>query len=43
MPTRAAVRLALVEYIELFYNRQRLDSTLGYVSPAACEAQHPAA
>ena len=43
MPTRAAARLSLFEYIEVFYNRQRLHSTLGYVSPAAYEAQHPAA
>ncbi len=43
LPTRAAARLALFEYIEVFYNRQRLHSTLGYVSPAAYEAQHPAA
>ena len=43
LPTRAAARLALFEYIEVFYNRQRLQSTLGYVSPAAYEAQHPAA
>jgi putative transposase len=43
LPTRAAARLALFEYIEVFYNRQRLHSTLGYVSPAAYEDQHPAA
>ncbi|MFW6059084.1 MAG: IS3 family transposase [Phycisphaeraceae bacterium] len=43
LPTRAAARLALFDYIEVFYNRQRLHSTLGYISPAAYEAQHPAA
>ena len=35
--------LALFEYIEVFYNRQRLHSTLNYVSPAAYEKQHQAA
>ena len=29
-PTRAAARAAIFEYIEVFYNRQRLHSTLGY-------------
>ena len=32
-PTRAAARQSLFEYIEVFYNRQRRHSTLGYVSP----------
>ncbi|MBM7114427.1 IS3 family transposase [Archangium primigenium] len=35
--TRAQARLALFEYIEAFYNRQRRHSTLGYVSPVAFE------
>ncbi len=35
--TRAAARGALFEYIEVFYNRQRLHSALGYQSPAAFE------
>jgi len=43
LPTRAAARLALFEYIEVFYNRQRLHSTLGYTSPAAYEHQHQVA
>ena len=43
LPTRAAAQLALFEYIEVFYNRQRLHSTLGYQSPAAYEQQHQAA
>lgn len=30
-------RAAIFEYIEIFYNRQRLHSTLGYVSPAEFE------
>ena len=37
-PTRAAARLAIFEYIEVWYNRQRLHSTLGYVTPVQCEA-----
>lgn len=32
-PTRAAARAAIFEYIEVFYNRQRLHSTLGYRAP----------
>lgn len=31
--TRADARMAVVEYIELFYNSKRLHSTLGYKSP----------
>jgi transposase InsO family protein len=33
-PTRAAARAAIFEYIEAWYNRQRLHSTPGYLSPA---------
>lgn len=32
-PTRAALKLAIFEYIEIFYNRQRLHSALGYRTP----------
>jgi transposase InsO family protein len=37
-PTRAAARSAVFEFIEVFYNRQRLHSSLGYLSPAEYEA-----
>jgi putative transposase len=36
-PTRAAARRAIFEWIEVFYNRQRRHSALGYLSPAAFE------
>jgi putative transposase len=36
--TRAQVRRAVFEFIEVFYNRQRLHSSLGYMSPADYEA-----
>lgn len=36
--TRNQARTALFEYIEVFYNRQRLHSTLGYRSPEEFEA-----
>jgi len=32
-------RAAIFEYIEIFYNRNRMHSTLGYVSPAEYERQ----
>lgn len=38
--TRQAARTAVFEFIEVFYNRQRLHSSLGYVSPVAFEAAH---
>ncbi len=37
--TRAEARTAVFEYIELWYNRQRRHSSLGYVSPAEYEQQ----
>ena len=36
--TREEARAAVFEFIEVFYNRQRLHQTLGYVSPVQCEA-----
>ena len=38
IPTIAAARSLIFEYIEAFYNRHRLHSTLGYKSPFAYEA-----
>jgi putative transposase len=35
--TRAEARAAIFEYIEVFYNRHRRHSSLGYVSPAEYE------
>ena len=35
--TRAEARASVFEYIEEFYNRQRLHSTLGYMSPSDFE------
>lgn len=37
-PTRDAARAAIFEYIECWYNRKRLHSSLGYLSPEAFEA-----
>jgi transposase InsO family protein len=37
--TRAAARLAIFEFIEVWYNRQRLHSSLAYRSPQQFEAQ----
>ena len=42
LPTRAAARHAVFEYIEFFYNRKRLHSSLGYRSPVEYEAACPA-
>ena len=37
--TREDARRAIFRYIETWYNRKRRHSTLGYLSPAAYEAQ----
>ena len=36
--TRAEAKAAVFEYIEVFYNRQRLHSALGYRTPAEARA-----
>ncbi len=36
-PNREMLRSAIFEYIEVFYNRRRRHSTLGYLSPADFE------
>jgi transposase InsO family protein len=35
--TRAQAKTALFEYIEVYYNKQRLHSALGFISPAQAE------
>ncbi len=37
--TRAEARASVFEFIEVFYNRQQMHSTLGYLSPSEFEAQ----
>lgn len=39
-PTRQEAKQRLFSYIEVFYNRQRLHSSLGYCSPVQFEAMH---
>ena len=41
--TRAEARQDVFEYIEVFYNRERLHSANGYLSPVDYELQHKAA
>ena len=38
-PTREAARRAIFEYVEVFYNRQRIHSALDYLTPVAYEAR----
>jgi transposase InsO family protein len=38
--TRADARQVIFEHIEIWYNRQRLHSSLGYLSPAAFEQRY---
>lgn len=40
-PTRALARQTIFEYIEVWYNRQRRHSALGYLSPCAFEQLAP--
>ena len=37
--TKAQIRRAVFEFIEVFYNRQRLHSSLDYLSPAEYESR----
>jgi putative transposase len=39
-PTRAGLRTAIFDFIEVFYNRQRRHSTLDYRPPATYEQHH---
>lgn len=39
-PTREKARRAIAEYIEVFYNRQRLHSALGYRTPLEAANEH---
>ncbi|MEU3464600.1 IS3 family transposase [Streptomyces sp. NPDC006733] len=39
-PTRAHAQRAIVRYIEVFYNRQRLHSGLGYRTPSEVQADY---
>ncbi len=39
-PTREHARRAIAEYIEVFYNRQRIHSGLGYRTPAEAVAEY---
>lgn len=41
--TRDEARQAVFEYIEVFYNRERLHSANGYLSPVDYELQQKAA
>jgi len=38
--TRAADKTTIAEWIEVFYSRQRLHSTIGYLSPVQFEEQY---
>ena len=40
-PSRQALRTAVFDFIEVFYNRQRRHSTLDYLTPVDYEHQHP--
>ena len=37
---RAVAKTAIAEWIEVFYNRQRIHSTIGFLSPVEFEQQY---
>jgi len=37
--TRIELAIAIFEFIEVFYNRQRRHSKIGYISPVECEVK----
>ena len=39
-PSKAQARSTIFEYIEVYYNNQRLHSALGYQSPRQCESRY---
>ncbi len=41
--TREEAKASVFDFIETFYNRQRLHSSLGYLSPLSFESLQPAA
>jgi transposase InsO family protein len=41
-PTRSAAKRAIFEYVEVFYNRQRMHSSLDYLTPVDYEARRSA-
>jgi transposase InsO family protein len=40
--TREQAKMAIFDYIELFYNRNRIHQSLGYRTPAEFEAMYKA-
>ena len=42
LSTRKQAKAHVFDYIEVYYNRNRLHSTLGYLSPEAFELSHVA-
>ncbi len=39
-PSREAARCAVFDFVEVFYNRQRMHSALGYRSPDQAEREY---